>query len=182
MAANFSDPEWWPAPPPKPPQAPISGTTVVLGTVLVGIVAAAIVLAVVEKSKGSTNSPVRSAAAFNACMKAAVQAEPAAAGDPDALNRDAQACAGHLPPGASVPRFRAAGDRSRGNRAAVQECMAQALAKVPRGLGASQSAFRQAFDNASAICRALDPGSGSAPGGDTTTDTIPSATVPPAKA
>jgi hypothetical protein len=115
-------------------------------------------------------------------MKARIQANPASTSNGDALNRDAQACSSHLPAGTPVPRFRSGGGRPGGGGDAVRQCLSQALANVPRGPGTSPSALQQAFANATAICRALSRGSGSAPGGQTTTATIPSGTVPPAKA
>jgi hypothetical protein len=148
---------WFPTPPPRPPK-PISAAKVILGTVVpCAAIAVAAVLIITQRPAATT---ARSLAAFNACLRAKIEASPGQAPGPAALHQEAEACANHLPAGTRVPDFTRSQRPSGSQQQAYDQCMQGALANGRQGPGRGGFS-RQAFENASVICRALIVGAGS---------------------
>jgi hypothetical protein len=131
----------------------------IFGTVIpVAAIAVAAVLVITHHPARSTPTTGRSIQAFNACLKAKVDAAPGQAPDPTALQQDAGGCATHLPAGMRVPDFSRSQGPPASERQAYDQCLQAALANQ-RGPG--RAGFdRQAFENASVMCRAVIVGSG----------------------
>ena len=162
MTSDFANPSWFPTPPPRPPK-PISTPKVILGTVVpVVAIAVAVVLILTQKPAKSSAATGRSLAAFNACLTAKIEASPGQSPSPTELQQEAEACGNHLPAGTPVPDFTRSQRRSNSEQQAYDQCMQEAL-----GNGQPSGRFgginRQAFENASAMCRALIGSSGSSP-------------------
>jgi hypothetical protein len=169
MATQFSDPAWWPKPPPQPPK-PVSIRKIMFGTVvpIAAVVVGAIVVFTMHTNSASST---RSIAAFDACLKA----HGASQGSSGRPTRDAaRACQDKLPPGTRIGTF--------GTESSAQEqfdeCLRSALAGIPRG-DLRDPGGRQAYENAVQVCQTLIEGrGGSTTIGQTTTTTTP--TAPPA--
>ncbi len=159
MASQFSDPEWWPKPPPKPPR-PISIWKVVFGTLVPAVaVIAGAAFVVTQRSGSSAGSP---------CPAATSAAAPTAGGP--VAPRGPQACAPARPPGTGTGRFGGDGP----GQVAFESCIRSATA------GLSPGSFRHghgdAIRNAYEVCQTLIQGSGTAPlEPGTTTATPPAA-------
>jgi len=169
MASQFSDPAWWPKPPPQPPK-PISMTKIVFGTLLP--VAALIVGGIlVFNQHTSSASSTRSIAAFDDCLKAHGY-EPGRT-DSSQTSAAVRACRNKLPPGTQLPR--SGGNSRGGNAQAFNDCIRSSTAGL--GRGGFSALDRQKFEEAIEVCRALvqGSGSGSAPPPTTTTTSTSSA-------
>lgn len=180
MAADFSDPAWWPKPPPKPPK-PISLPKVLFGTLVPILAVALVVTLIVMQKSGSPASGAagRSATAFEACLKSQGVLSVSGGANPRELQQAAESCRSHLPPGVRLPDFnRPPSDSSDGTaQEAFQQCMQTAEAAIPRsrsGFGSSSKA-RQAFEDAVTMCRSLSQTSGG-------TQTAPITTTAPSTA
>jgi hypothetical protein len=171
MASEFSDPAWWPKPPPQPPK-PISVRKIVVGTILpiIALIVGAVIV-FTQHSSSSHSSSTQSIAAWNACLKAHGFTPGQTATDTNTARSAERACQGNLPPGTQVATFAA------GNSPEEQfnDCMRSATAGIPRGR--FSSAARDAIRNAYEVCQTLVQGGGSSQLEPTTT-TAPSA--PPA--
>ncbi len=160
MASEFSDPAWWPTPPPEPPRT-VSMTKVVFGT-LVPIAAGVLILVVVLNQRHHhTAVDSHSYAAFQACFEAQGGDSPAARTNTRLLQEDAEACQDHLPPGTKLPSL-AATLNEQAAQEAFQKCMQAATANLRRGFGGGgfgsrfgSSSGRQAFEKAVALCQAV---------------------------
>ncbi len=162
MASDFSNTSWFPTPPPRPPK-PISTPKVILGTVVpIAAIAVAVVLILSQSPAKSTAAGGRSLSAVDACLRAKIDASPGQAPGPAELQQEAKACASHLPPGTPVPDFTRSQRPSNSAQQAYAQCMQAALAHV-QGSGRLGGINRQAFESASAICRALAGSDGSSP-------------------
>ena len=172
MASQFSDPAWWPKPPPQPPKA-ISMTKVVFGTLLplAALIAGGILVFSQHTSSASSN---RSIAAFDACLKA--HGYVAGRSDSNATEAAVRSCRNKLPPGTRLP---GGGNGSRGGNAqAFNDCIRSSTAGL--GHGAFSPADRQKFEEAIEVCRALVQGSGGGgaqPPSTTTTSTTASPSI-----
>ncbi|HEY4348822.1 MAG TPA: hypothetical protein VGM80_14655 [Gaiellaceae bacterium] len=165
---------WFPTPPPKPPK-PIPVTKILVGTLVPLVAIAAIaVLVMTQKTSKSTAATGRSIAAFQACMKDRGAFDPPQSSNVRAQQQTAQACASHLPAGTRVPDFTDTNRPSRASQQAYAQCMQAALGTSQGGrVGAIN---RQAFENASSMCRALSSRGSKPPAAEpTTTSTLPSA-------
>ena len=180
MAAQFSDPAWWPKPPPAPPK-PISPMKIVFGTVVPAIALVGLVIFIVTQSRGhgSSVSTSRSLAAFDSCAKA----HGVAPGEQlsGAKGRQVlEACRDKLPPGTQVGSFGAAPQQDTPQQQ-FAECVQNATAGLPHGgFGGGRFGGRPSSELRSAVsvCRSLVE---SASGGTTaTTPTSTSAVAPPA--
>src|SRR5579863_1628726 len=162
--AEFSDPQWWPKPPPKPPTPITLGTVVVRTFLPVVVIAAAAALILTQGGGHPAHPAVQSLAAYEACLKA----HPHAAGS--AAERGCQA---FLPPGTAIGRY----GKPDPGQAAFQRCVQNATASLPNhgfggggrpgggGFGGGPSA---AFRRAVEVCQSLTQGGGSAPATTTT--------------
>jgi hypothetical protein len=158
VTSNFSNPSWFPTPPPRPPK-PISTPKIILGTVVpVVAIAVAVVLIMTQKPAKSSAATGRSLAAFNACLTAKIEASPGQAPSPAELQQEAEACGKHLPAGTPVPDFTRSQRPSNSEQQAYDQCMQTALGK---NSGRPGGIDRQAFENASVMCRALIGAGGS---------------------
>jgi len=154
---DFSDPSWWPTPPPKPPKA-VSTPKLVFGTLLpvaIGVVALVVLLTNKDDKKPAAAAG-RSIAAFTACMKEQGADSPSVQANARILRLDAIACKDHLPKGVQLPDFSepAGGDQAGGN--AFQQCMQSAYANLRGNRGGRiGSGSRKAFRDAESLCRSL---------------------------
>jgi hypothetical protein len=154
---DFSDPSWWPTPPPKPPKA-VSTPKLVFGTLLpvaIGVVAL-VVLLTNKHHKQADAADGRSIAAFTACMKEQGADSPSVQANTRMLNLDAIACKDHLPKGVQLPNFSdtGGGDQAGGN--AFQQCMQSAYVNLRGNSGGRiGSGSRKAFQDAVSLCRSL---------------------------
>ncbi len=180
MASQFSDPAWWPKPPPKPPK-PISAAKIVFGTLVPGaaLIAGAFFVLTQHSSK-SPGASTQSIAAFDACLRTRGYS-PADAGS-TAARQAVQACAARLPPGTHVGSFGAQSTEQE----QFNDCVRNATADLPGGGGSGVGRFgrggsgaRQAFENAVEVCQTLIRG-GSSTTLEPTTPTATSPTAPPA--
>jgi hypothetical protein len=169
MGKDFSDPAWWPTPPPKAPRK-ISTATIVFGTILPVVVIVIVVVAIVGQKKHSSGAETgRSLAAFEACMRSEGASSATERSNSRFLEQDAQACKDHLPRGVAVPSFAPPSGADQASQRAFAECMQAATANSSRGRGGGPfggSSARDAFRKAIATCRSLvgEPGSsGTAP-------------------
>ncbi len=172
MANEFSDPAWWPTPPPKPPK-PISTAKVVFGTLLpVGIGVLAVFVIVKQKDHHAA-VPTRSFAAFQSCVKAQGGDTPAARSNTRLLQQAVDACSTHLPAGTRLPSFGPPTERQQAEQQAFQRCMAAATANIHPGVPGifGGSSARRAFEKAAALCRAVStPRRGTGPPTTTTSE------------
>jgi hypothetical protein len=147
---DFSDPSWWPTPPPKPPKA-VSTPKLVFGTLL-----ALVVLLTNKDDKKPAAAAGRSIAAFTACMKEQGADSPSVQANARILRLDAIACKDHLPKGVQLPDFSepAGGDQAGGN--AFQQCMQSAYANLRGNRGGRiGGGSRKAFRDSESLCRSL---------------------------
>jgi len=161
--AEFSDPAWWPKPPPKPP-VHISLPTIILGSLIpVGLVA--VVATLILTQRGHHPAPVRSVAAYESCLGSR-GAGPATPGRGDAARQARRACAALLPPGAAVGTI---GPPSAPNSAQAQfeTCVRNAIGSLPnRGPGGGFGRGRaSALRAAESVCQTLAAGSSGAGAG-----------------
>ncbi len=164
--SDFSDPAWWPTPPPKPPKA-ASTPKLVFGTLLPLVVVGAVVAAfVTHRSNSSTDTAGRSLTSFEACMKDQGADAPSASSNVRLLRLDAEACKDHLPKGIPVPTYAEPSGPSETARQAFQQCVQSALASL-RGGSVRGVSSRQDIQRAVDFCRTVAaPGAGGArPGG-----------------
>ncbi len=174
MATQFSDPAWWPKPPPKPPQR-ISPLKILFTTLLpVAAVAAVVVLIVKQQSHGSTKpSAPPSIAAFESCLRA----HGVSGGEQGAIvGRAATACRSELPVGTQPRAF---GPQQSAENASVQQafeqCVRTAVGSLSRGGGSfgGHGGSRQSFESAIAVCRATAEQEATTPTETTTTTPAP---------
>ena len=178
MAAEFSDPAWWPKPPPKPPK-PISMTKVVFGTLAP------------DRRGGRPRRldlhPARREEHRAGKVDRRLRGLPAGArgdtrpGRRTATQQAVQACAGSLPTGTQLSAFGLGFGRPRnrqqGTAQAFAECMQSATVGLAGGGRFGPASARNAVHNAEKLCHTLVPGSGGTP---TTTQVTPTVTAPPA--
>jgi hypothetical protein len=166
MATEFSDPAWWPKPPPKPPK-PIPLTKILVGTIVpLAVIAGVVVLVLTQRPKAA---PTRSIAAFETCLRT----QGIVAGDqsPQA-ERAAHACRGKLPAGTTFQPEQQEGGSAADAQKRFNECVQSALASIPRRSGPfGRGGGRSGVGDAVAVCRTLVPAAGE-PGAPVTT--IPS--------
>jgi len=158
MGTDFSDPAWWPTPPPKPPRK-VSTSTIVFGTfVPIALVVIVVVAIVGQRKHASAAETGRSLTAFEACMKAEGATSPTERSNSRFLEQDAEACQEHLPRGMAMPSFQPPSGADQAARQAFDECMQAATANISRSrLGGpfGGGSARDAFRNAIATCRSL---------------------------
>jgi hypothetical protein len=163
VAAEFSDPDWWPTPPPRPPKK-VPLARLVVGTVAPALaVAAVVVLVVVQQSRPrSSPSVTPSIAAFEACLRAHGIADGQQGSD---VGRATRACRSALPAGTQAQAFGPAPTpRQASIQAAFEQCVRNAVAGLPRGggpLGGGPS--RRSFEDALSVCRATAQHESTAP-------------------
>ena len=158
MGTDFSDPAWWPKPPPKPPRR-ISTAAIVFGT-FVPIAAIAIVIVAILGQRGhaSARASGRSLAAFEACMRAEGATSATERSNSRFLQEDAEACEAHLPRGMALPSFQPPSGADEAAQQAFSQCMQAATANISRSRVNSPfsgNSARNAFRNAEQTCRAL---------------------------
>ena len=175
MPAEFSDPAWWPKPPPKPPRK-ISTAAIVFGTILPLAVIAIAIVAIVNQRKHSTDAAGKSLTAFEACMRDQGAETPSERSNSRFLQQAAVACRRHLPTGMQLPSFTPSAPVDQATQQAFEQCMQEATANLrrrgPGGIGGSD--VRQAFENAIAVCRRLVQAHGaSTPPPETSTSPAP---------
>jgi len=175
VGSDFSDPSWWPTPPPKPPRK-ISTAAIVFGTIVpVAAIAIVIVGVVGQRKHTAAGATGRSLAAFEACMRDEGATSPAEGSNSRFLQQDAQACQEHLPRGMGLPSFQPPSGADEEAQRAFSECMQAATANISRsryGGPFSAGSARNAFRNAAQTCRSLigtGPSPGTAPPAQTTT-------------
>jgi hypothetical protein len=177
MGTDFSDPAWWPTPPPKPPRK-ISTAAIVFGTFLpIAVIVIVIVAIAGQRKHASAAETGRSLAAFQACMNSEGAGSPTERSNTRFLEQDAVACQGHLPKGMAVPSFEPPSGADQAAQRAFAECMQAATANISRGRIAGPfggGSARNAFRNAVATCRSLvGTQQGSSPPPAETTTTTP---------
>jgi hypothetical protein len=155
--AEFSDPQWWPKPPPKPP-TPITLRMIVGSVLPLAVVVAGVALIVTQRGSHAAKT-VQSVAAYEQCLRSH---GGAAAGGPGGAARQAQhACQSFLPPGVSVGSYQ----QQDPQQAAVEQCIRNAQTTLPghgfggRLGGGPSPALRAAVQ----ICQGLARGSAPAP-------------------
>jgi hypothetical protein len=164
---DFSDPSWWPTPPPKPPKA-VSAPKLVFGTlfpVAIGVVALVLLLTNKHHKKPDAAAG-RSVAAFTACMKQQGADSPSVQANTRILRLDAIACKDHLPKGVQLPDFSEPAGGGQAGGSAFQQCMQSAYVNLrgsarPGRFGGGSS--RKAFQDAVSLCRSLTERAGAAP-------------------
>ena len=158
MGTDFSDPAWWPTPPPKPPRK-VSTATIVFGTfVPIAIIVIVIVAIVGQRKHASAAETGRSLTAFEACMRSEGATSPTERSNSRFLQQDAEACQEHLPRGMALPSFQPPSGADQAAQRVFAECMQAATANISRSrLGGpfGGSSARDAFRNAIATCRSL---------------------------
>jgi hypothetical protein len=158
MGTDFSDPAWWPTPPPKPPRK-VSTATIVFGTfVPIALIVIVIVAIVGQHKHASAAGAGRSLTAFQACMRSEGATSPTERSNSRFLQQDAEACQEHLPKGMALPSFQPPSGADQAAQQAFAECMQAATANISRSrLGGpfGGSSARNAFRNAIATCRSL---------------------------
>jgi hypothetical protein len=176
MGNQFSDPAWWPTPPPKPPRK-VSTATIVFGTfVPIAIIVIVIVAIAGQHKHASAAESGRSLAAFQACMKSEGATSPTESSNSRFLQQDAEACQEHLPKGMAVPSFDPPSGADQAAQRAFAECMQAATANISRsrvGGPFGGSSARDAFRNAVATCRSLVGTQQAQPAPAETTTTVP---------
>jgi hypothetical protein len=154
MASEFSDPAWWPTPPPKPPST-VSVTKVIFGTLIPVAVAVVIAVLFLTQKDHHSAADTHSYAAFQACFEAQGGDTQAARTNTRLLEEAAQACRDHLPPGTSLPSFTVTAGQERAQQA-FQKCMEAATANLHHGFSRfGGSSNREAFEKAIALCQAI---------------------------
>jgi hypothetical protein len=159
MASEFSDPAWWPTPPPKPPST-VSMTKIVFGTLLP--IGAAVLIAVVVLTQKHHHSAAdtHSFAAFQSCFAAQGGDTQAARTNTRLMEAAATACRSHLPPGTRLPSLTESVNEQQAQQA-FSKCMQAATADLRGGHGrgfgpfGGGSSFQQAIEKAEALCRAV---------------------------
>ena len=158
MGTDFSDPAWWPTPPPKPPRK-VSTATIVFGTfVPIALIVIVIVAIVGQHRHASAAGAGRSLTAFQACMRSEGATSPTERSNSRFLQQDAEACQEHLPTGMALPSFQPPSGADQAAQRVFAECMQAATANISRSrLGGpfGGSSTRDAFRNAIATCRSL---------------------------
>jgi hypothetical protein len=152
MTAEFSDPGWWPTPPPEAPKA-ISTPKLVLGTIVPLALLAALVAGLVSQRSHSSTSG-RSLEAFESCLKDQGALVSSAESNDALLRQAALACRSHVPllPRTADPQAAASQE--------LQQCMKAASAKLRSGPGFRFGPFgagppsRRGYENAVATCQA----------------------------
>jgi hypothetical protein len=180
MGKDFSDPAWWPTPPPKPPRK-IPTAAIVFGTfVPIAVIAIGIVAIVGQRKPASAAISGRSLAAFEGCMRDEGAATPTERSNSRFLQEDAEACKAHLPRGMALPSFQPPTGADQATQRAFSECMQAATANIPRsrfrgpfGGGSARDAFRNAIDTCRSLVGAGPNGQGNAPPPAQTTTTTP---------
>lgn len=175
--SKFSDPAWWPQPPPQPPK-PIATWKIVVVSVLTTLgVAAVVILIATHDPKKKTTAPVtKSIAAFTACVKAhgvIMETEQ----DGSKLQAAVDACRDRLPEGTQLRSFQPRPTGSRGRGEAYSSCMEAALANLPRPSRATIDSYRKAYQKASMVCRSLSRGNGAGTGQPPIQQTTPTTTT-----
>jgi hypothetical protein len=156
---EFSDPAWWPKPPPKPPKA-IPLTKILFGTLLPLVVALGVGIWIFTRHGAPT--PVlraQSIALFESCMQA--HGSPVGRGGGSAAAF--QACADRLPPGTQLNGLTQESASQEQEQHVYEQCMQSATANIshgPRGFSRGGSALQTASD----LCRSLVQGSLARPG------------------
>jgi hypothetical protein len=179
MGTEFSDPAWWPTPPPKPPRK-VSTATIVFGTFVPIAMIVIVIVAIVGQRKHASAAEIgRSLTAFQVCMKSEGATSPTERSNSRFLEQDAEACREHLPKGMALPSFEPPSGADQAEQQAFAECMQAATANISRSrLGGpfGGGSARNAFRNAIATCRSLvgtQQGSAPPPATTTTTTTVP---------
>jgi hypothetical protein len=127
MAAKLSDPNWWPAPPQKPPQT-VSTSAIAVGGIVALLVAAGIAFAVLgprsHHHSTADATVVRSLTTFESCLKDQGVLTPSAESNDAMLRPAAAACRAYVPlaPGSRDPS--AAAQRQ------LDECLQTAQTKL----------------------------------------------------
>ena len=161
MASEFSDPAWWPKPPPKPPSS-VSTMAILLGTIVPVVAVAAVLIALfVHRAHHPAAVAGRSVAAFQSCLRNQGVLTPSAETNDAMLRQAALACRSH------VPALAPGGDRAAAAQQALQQCLQAATQHfrsgfVPGRFGGGGGA-RQSYESATALCRAqafAEPGGG----------------------
>ncbi|HEX4518597.1 MAG TPA: hypothetical protein VH063_03345 [Gaiellaceae bacterium] len=163
MANEFSDPAWWPTPPPKPPSK-VSTTKVVFGTLLPVGAAVLIAIVVLTQKHHQSAADTHSYAAFQACFEAQGGDTQAAETNSRLMQAAATACRDHLPPGTRLPSLTESVSEQEAQQA-FNKCMSAATANLrggghgrsvgPFGGGFGRSSLRQTIEKAEALCRAI---------------------------
>jgi hypothetical protein len=128
--AQFSDPAWWPKPPPRPP-VHISLPTILLRSLIpLGVIA--VVVTLVLTQTGSGPATVRSVTAFESCLSLH-GAHTSAGAQVDVTRAAVHACEGLLPPGVAVGSLTSPGAAAAtaSIRVRVLQCLQEALASLP---------------------------------------------------
>jgi hypothetical protein len=178
MATQFSDPAWWPQPPPKPPK-PIPLAKILFGTFLPLVVGVGVLIwALNQHGSPAPALPAQSIAAFEACLRA--HGTSLGEGGKGPSQPVLEACVNRLPPGTRLNGIGAqeSAGQERAQRA-FDQCMQSAMASVPHGGRFGGAGARNAIQNAEELCRTLVDGSDGRPAA-TTTGPATGATAPPA--
>ena len=167
VGADFSDPAWWPTPPPKPPRK-ISTATIVFGTFVPIAVIVILIVAIAGQHKHASAADAgRSLTAFESCMHEQGAGSPTQRSNSRFLQDDAEACRAHLPAGMAVPSFAPPSGADEAAQRAFSECVQAATASISRSHRAGGpfggSSARDAFRNAIATCRSLVGSGGQGP-------------------
>jgi hypothetical protein len=178
VGADFSDPAWWPTPPPKPPRR-ISTAAIVFGTFVPIAVIAIVIVGIAGQHKHAPAAEAgRSLAAFEGCMHEQGADSPTQRSNSRFLQDDAEACRAHLPRGMTLPSFAPPSGADEAAQRAFSECVQAATANISRSRAGGPfggSSARDAFRNAIATCRSLVGTGGqgpSAPPPTTTTSAV----------
>jgi hypothetical protein len=148
---EFSDPAWWPKPPPKLPTT-VSLPRIVFFSLVPLLAVGALVMLLHERRGHPAGASLHSVAAFESCTRSRKGQQAAAGSDRPATAR--ASCAGLLPSGTEVGRF-APPD---GRRGQFESCLENATSKLPRerfaggGFARGPSAI---FRAAVAVCGSL---------------------------
>jgi hypothetical protein len=158
MASQFSDPAWWPTPPPKAPAgAPI--WKIVLGTLVpLGIAVIGGVLIVTRTSHSSHATPAnKSIPSFTACLKSHGFAGAEEAPDSSKVQEAEGACADRLPDGTQSGAFlvRPTQAQEKQFSACTRTAVRQPRRVGPFSSGGSVSGYRKSLQRAQAVCAAL---------------------------
>jgi hypothetical protein len=164
VADDFTDPGWWPTPPPDPPKH-ISTATIFLGTVVPIAVIAMLVLALVTHKSHSASTSGRSLASFQSCLGDQGVLTSSAESNDALLRQAAVACKTHVPllP-KDVDQVKAAQQELESCQNAASRKLRSATRVVSPFLGPPS---RQGYENAVATCRAesMVLSGGTTPGG-----------------
>jgi hypothetical protein len=172
VGTQFSDPAWWPQPPPKPPQR-ISPAKIVFGTLLPLAAVVAVIVLIVKQESHHAPRPTAppSIAAFEACLRS----HGVTGGKRGStVGQAAGACKSELPAGTQPQAFAPAQSAAQARvQQSFEECIRRAVAASPGGGGGfgNRGSDRQAFDDAVAVCRATAENEATSPPGPSTTTT-----------